>query len=125
MMSRLMAAIACVFLLASPAHASGERDSAQRVPLMFDLATRIVFGIPMTIAGCVAMIPVGVFTAITRPTEIEKPFRYLVVAPARYTWADAFGDHPDPADFSLSPSRNDSVAQQPRALPPGSTPSGD
>jgi hypothetical protein len=124
-MSRLIATIACVLLLASPAHASEGRDSAERVPVMFDLGTRIVFGIPLTILGCVAMIPVGFFTAITRPTEMEKPFRYLVIAPARYTWGDAFGDHPDPADFSLSHSRNSHVARQPSALPPGSTPSGD
>lgn len=124
-MSRLIVTIACVLLLASPAHALEERGSAQRVPVMFDLGTRIVFGIPLTILGCVAMIPVGLATAITRPTEIEKPFRYLVVAPARYTWADAFGDHPDPADFSLTHRRNSYAERQPRALPPRSTPSGD
>jgi hypothetical protein len=125
MMSRLIATIACVLLLAGPAHASEARDSAQRVPAMFDLGTRIVFGIPLTILGCAAMIPVGFLTAITRPTEIEKPFRYLVVAPARYTWADPLGDHPDPAEFSLSQSRDSYVSREPSALPPGSTPSGD
>jgi hypothetical protein len=124
-MSRLIATVACVLLLASPAHALEERDSAEGVPAMVDLTTRVVFGIPLTILGCVAMIPVGFFTAITRPTEIEKPFRYLVIAPARYTWVDPLGYHPDPADFSLSHSRNSYVARQPRALPPGSTPSGD
>lgn len=117
-MARSIAAMVCVFLLAAgPAHALDERDSG-RVPVMFDLMTRVVFGIPLTILGTAAMVPVGFFTAITRPSEIDKPFRYLVVAPARYTWVDPLGYHPDPGQDLY-------VARRARPVQPAGPPSGD
>ena len=117
-MSRLIAAMVSVFLLAAgPAQAFEERDS-ERVPVLFDLMTRVVFGIPLTIVGTAAMVPAGLLTAITRPTEIDKPFRYLVVAPARYTWVDPLGYHPDP-NQDRSPGRRTSAVQ------PAGPPSGD
>ncbi len=126
-MSRLLAALACVVLLAGPAHALEERDS-DRVPVMFDILTRAVFGIPLTIAGSVAMIPVGFVTAITRPSEIDKPFRILVLGPVRYTWVDPLGYHPDPGTHPMitGADRTDRyLASRPRALPPSGPPSGD
>lgn len=126
-MSRLLAALACVFLLAAPAHALEERD-ADRVPVLFDLLTRAVFGIPLTIAGSVAMVPVGFVTAITRPSEIDKPFRILVLGPVRYTWVDPLGYHPAPGTHPMvaGADRGDRyVARRTRALPPSGTPSGD
>jgi len=39
------------------------------------------------------MLPVGLFTAITRPTDIGKPWHELVVKPARFTWIDPIGSH--------------------------------
>ncbi|MCL4684553.1 hypothetical protein KJ059_07335 [Myxococcota bacterium] len=126
-MSRLLVALACVFLLAGPAHALEERD-ADRVPVVFDILTRAAFGIPLTILGGAAMIPVGFVTAITRPSEIDKPFRILVLGPVRYTWVDPLGYHPDPGTHPMVVGRDHGdryVAQTPRALPPTGTPSGD
>ena len=126
-MSRLLAALACVFLLAGPAHALEERDG-DRVPVMFDLLTRVVFGIPLTIVGSAAMVPVGFFTAITRPSEIDKPFRILVLGPVRYTWVDPLGYHPDPGTHPMvtgAERRHRYVSREPQALPPSGPPSGD
>jgi len=92
-MARLIATIACVFLLAGPAHARDERDP-DTVPVIFDVGTRILIGIPLTIAGGVMMVPVGLFTAITRPTEIDDVFNVLVMGPVQYTWLDPLGYHP-------------------------------
>jgi hypothetical protein len=93
-MKRIMITILLAASLATPAAASNPANSTE-VPVGFDLFTRAVFGIPLTILGTVAMIPVGFVTLITRPTEIEKPFDMLVMGPARYTWVDPLGDHPD------------------------------
>lgn len=127
-MSRLIAAVVCVFVLAAgPAHALEERES-ERIPVMFDLLTRVVFGIPLTIAGSAAMVPVGFFTAITRPSEIDKPFRILVLGPVRYTWVDPLGYHPPPGTHPMvaGADRADRyVARRTRAVPPTGTPSGD
>jgi hypothetical protein len=83
-------------LLAAPAHAVGDPREPDRVPIGFDLFTRVVFGIPLTIAGAAVMIPAGLATAITRPSEMDKTWDMLVMAPVRYTWVDPLGYHPEP-----------------------------
>jgi hypothetical protein len=94
-MKRFFLAIALCALVSAPAHADQGNDR-NSVPVGFDLATRALFGIPLTIVGAVAMIPVGFVTAITRPTEMRKPFDMLVMGPVRYTWVDPLGEHPEP-----------------------------
>lgn len=63
------------------------------------------------------MIPVGFVTAITRPSEIDKPFRILVLDPVRYTWVDPLRYHPDPGTHPM-------ITGQPAPAPSG-PPSGD
>ena len=93
-MKRIVITVLLAASLATPAAASDLANSAE-VPVGFDLMTRAVFGIPLTIIGAVAMVPVGFVTLITRPKEIQKPFDMLVMGPARYTWVDPLGEHPD------------------------------
>jgi hypothetical protein len=93
-MKRILITALLAASLATPAAATTAANS-EEVPVGFDLFTRAVFGIPLTIVGAVAMIPVGFLTLITRPQEIEKPFNMLVVAPVQYTWVDPLGEHPD------------------------------
>lgn len=93
-MKRIVITVLLAASLATPAAASSPADSSE-MPVGFDLMTRVVFGIPLTILGAVAMVPVGLATAVTRPKEIRKPFDILVMGPARYTWVDPLGDHPD------------------------------
>ena len=47
----------------------------------------------MTAFGAVGFCMVAPIMAITRPTDLGKPFNALVVAPARYTWVDPLGIH--------------------------------
>jgi hypothetical protein len=96
-MKRFTAIAVLGVLLASPVQAGTDgHATSTHEPLGFDIVLRTAFGIPMTVIGAVAMVPVGLVTAIVRPTEIRKPFEALVVAPARYTWGDPLGEHPMP-----------------------------
>jgi hypothetical protein len=93
-MKRLALAVALSAMLAAPAHANPH--DADRVPVGFDLITRVVFGIPLTVAGAALFVPAAAVTAATRPSEMHKPYEMLVLAPVRYTWVDPLGYHPDP-----------------------------
>jgi len=113
-MFRAMIALTFAFLLALPAHASDSPRESDRVPVLFDIATRVGFGIPLTIAGAAAMVPVGLATLVTRPSEIDKPFDALVMGPVRYTWIDPLGYHPAPGERRAAPHRT-RVARRPMA----------
>jgi hypothetical protein len=93
-MARLLLAVMCIVLLSSPARA--REDEGDLHTDYGDIMLRATVGIPLTILGAVAMIPVGFATLITRPSEIDKPFEYLVMGPVRYTWVDPVGEHPVP-----------------------------
>jgi hypothetical protein len=45
-------------------------------------------------AGALTFAMVAPFVAITRPTNIGKPFRSLIAVPVRYTFLDPLGEHP-------------------------------
>jgi hypothetical protein len=62
-------------------------------PILVDAGLLRPMGIFMTVAGVALMAPVGLFTLVTRPTEIGKPWHELVVKPARFTWVDPIGSH--------------------------------
>ena len=48
----------------------------------------------LALAGGVSLfIPAAAVTLMTRPHEIDKPFGFLIVAPAHYVWADGLGKH--------------------------------
>jgi hypothetical protein len=82
-------------LLAAPARADSGPAYSDQTPLGLDLIMRVAFGIPLTVAGAVAMVPAGIATAITRPSQMNETFDMLVMGPVRYTWVDPLGEHPD------------------------------
>ena len=98
---RIVAAL-CTFVLiaglASPVAASEEFESqlpeenATSHPAV-DAAILRPLGLAALFSGVALFIPVGALTLIARPSEIDKPFGYLVVAPARYVWVDPLGKH--------------------------------
>ena len=54
-------------------------------------------GLLMTVVGtAVYLVPVAPIVALTRPTDIAKPIPYLIGAPARFTFKDPLGYHPQP-----------------------------
>jgi hypothetical protein len=65
------------------------------VPVVLDVLVLRPIGLLMTTAGLIVYaFPVLPFTAVTRPTQIWKPFGPLVATPARYTFSDPLGSHP-------------------------------
>ena len=97
--ARAILALALVVSLASPAAAASSlgKDSGdveQSVPIVFDALLLRPIGLALTILGTVFYaVPVAPITAITRPSDLGKPFKLLVVTPARYTFADPLGQH--------------------------------
>ena len=100
----LAAALAACGLLVSlvpPAAAQGgslanaEREAS--VPILIDAIFLRPVGLVVTALGAALfVVPVAPIVALTRPTDLGKPFQLLVVTPARYTFVDPLGLHPAP-----------------------------
>ncbi len=73
----------------------GAREDQNSVPVLFDLLVLRPAGFVLTAGGFVAYAIAAPWMAITRPTDMHRPFRTLVICPARYTWVDPLGRHPD------------------------------
>lgn len=50
-------------------------------------------GLLATGVGAVLAVPATLVCLITVPTQVHKPFDFLVMRPARYTFADPIGSH--------------------------------
>jgi hypothetical protein len=100
-MRSLIAALvmsAMVLSQAAPAFAGGysASDSSERaheVPVLFDALILRPVGMLVTAAGTAGFCMIAPIMAITRPTDMGKPFRALVIRPARFTWVDPLGHH--------------------------------
>jgi hypothetical protein len=63
------------------------------VPVLFDALFLRPTGLLMTALGLgFAPLPMAI-VGVTRPTDILKPFKDLVIRPARYTFVDPLGMH--------------------------------
>ena len=80
---------------AAPAAAS-KTDNFNRVhavPVLIDALFLRPIGLVMTALGTArAPLPM-VIVGVTHPQDIFKPFKALVVAPARFTFVDPIGQH--------------------------------
>ena len=93
------ALVASAVLLGGAAPALAFTDegltSAERhTPAVFDALVLRPMGLVVTAVGAVVFVPAGAFVAVTRPTDIGKPFHNLVAVPFRYTFIDPLGEHP-------------------------------
>jgi hypothetical protein len=79
---------------AAPAVAVTDDYARQHsVPVLFDALFLRPTGLLMTALGLgFAPLPMAI-VGITRPTDILKPFKELVIRPARYTFVDPLGTH--------------------------------
>lgn len=98
---QLAAALAACGLLAAhaaPAAAQSSllnnADREAETPVVFDAVVLRPVGFLMMCAGLTYFAVTSPLMAITRPTDMGKSFRKLVVEPARYTWVDPIGTHP-------------------------------
>ena len=98
------ALVASAVLLSGVAPALASKDEGfeateQHTPAVFDAIILRPMGLVMVLGGAVLFVPVGAVTAITRPTNIGKPFHTLVGTPFRYTFLDPLGEHPPTSVF--------------------------
>ena len=96
------ALLVCSALVASSAPASAysgrigqEPDSG---PVLFDMLVLRPVGLALTGVGLAAFAVTAPINLVTRPTDMGKPFVSLVVTPARFTFVDKLGYHPDRLD---------------------------
>ena len=79
-----------------PATASNTDDDFSRVhdvPILLDAMVLRPVGLVMTAVGAtLAPLPMAI-VGLTHPPDILKPFNVLVMAPARFTFADPIGQH--------------------------------
>ncbi len=75
-----------------PSTASAAIGDRNEIPIGLDVGVMRPVGIIATLGGMALMVPVGLFTLMTRPAEIGKPFNAIVVAPARFTWKRPLGE---------------------------------
>ena len=98
---RIGSAILTVILslaLAIPAASEGltrdDGDMEHAVPVVIDALILRPAGLMMTALGTVFYaFPVAPIVAITRPSDLGKPFKTLVATPARFTFVDPLGQH--------------------------------
>ena len=97
-MQKLIAIAIFTAILGQPIGASASTPAATRqhdVPVLVDYFTLRPLGIVTSVAGFglwVASVPIQV---ITRPTDMDKSFKSMVINPIRFTWVDPIGYHPD------------------------------
>ena len=71
------------------------RSEMDNVPVVFDALFLRPVGLVMTGVGMVMFGFLAPVIFITRPMNMNKPFNALVVLPARFTFVDPLGFHPD------------------------------
>ena len=92
--------VVCSFLAVSAAPASAVELASNRpeqersVNVLFDAFVLRPLGLVVTVSGAVAYgVIIAPLVAMTRPTDLGKPLKPLVLRPARYTFVDPLGEH--------------------------------
>ena len=81
-----------VFASAASANTISQGDAANASPVVDVLVLRPV-GFVSLIVGSTLFLATAPIVLVTRPTDIDKPFKQLVVRPAKYLWVDPLGGH--------------------------------
>ncbi len=106
-MVRNLRGFAAAFVIAATVLAHGAAARADTVtghvgddsvPVVADALIMRPLGFVVMCAGFVTYALAAPIMAITRPTDMGKPFKSLVILPARYVFVDPLGHHPDRRD---------------------------
>jgi len=95
---RIMAVTAATLLISAVSTTSGmaqtlsQTDTAN-APVAVDVMLLRPAGFIGLVVGTGLFLVATPIVLITRPHEIGKPFKQLVVRPAKYIWADPLGGH--------------------------------
>ncbi|MEE8508796.1 MAG: hypothetical protein V3T07_07015 [Myxococcota bacterium] len=71
------------------------RSEIDTVPVVLDAIFMRPVGLLMTGLGIATFAVFAPIMLVTRPSNMNKPFNTLVVMPARFTFVDPLGYHPD------------------------------
>ena len=98
-MYKFFTTVILITLLGQPIAASATLSNGTRsdnVPVVMDVIPfRFPLGFILTATGFVVWVAITPIQLITRPTDMHKTFKTLVINPARFTWVDPLGHHPD------------------------------
>jgi hypothetical protein len=94
-----LAVCATLVVNAPMSRAAGESTERDAVPIGWDIPMRFFWGIPATAGGFVLFCVFTPMIAVTRPTDgFGKAWQAFVVHPAKFTWVDPAGRHPEYPD---------------------------
>ncbi len=88
-----LVALVLLFTAVSPAAATVSSAEAAKAPVVFDVLVMRPVGFVTLVLGASLFAVALPFIAVTRPTDIGKPFDQLVVKPAKFLWSDSLGSH--------------------------------
>jgi hypothetical protein len=69
-------------------------------------------GVGLTAVGFVSFVAASPIIGITRPGDIGRAWRAMVVHPAHFTWVDPLGRHPERPDAVYGDIRAEDALQQ-------------
>lgn len=78
---------------ASPAVAAASAEEAANAPVIFDVLIMRPIGFATLALGTGLFVVSLPIVAVTKPQQIDEPFRRLVVHPAKFLWVDPLGGH--------------------------------
>jgi len=93
--SAVLIAVALLLVQVSPAAAAVGQDLELqgKTNLVADALILRPLGLAMTAVSTVVCVGLAPIVAITRPTQLGAWTDYLIMRPARYTFADPLGHH--------------------------------
>jgi len=96
---RILAVIAAVLMFSttlassSVAQTTVDQGDAANAPVAVDALVLRPAGFLSLVVGAALFVISAPIVLITRPHEIGKPFKQLVIRPAKYIWVDPLGGH--------------------------------
>ena len=81
-----------VFSTAAVGQTRSQGDAAN-APAVIDVMLLRPAGFISLVVGTGLFVALAPIVLVTRPHEIDKPFKQLIVRPAKYIWADPIGGH--------------------------------
>ena len=97
-MSRKVALAVAALMIATSASAESTfhptQDPTGATPILFDAMILRPIGFVVTVGGFIGFVVRSPIVAATRPQDIGKVWKEMVVKPAHYVWVDPLGYHP-------------------------------
>ena len=80
------------FVQTAAAQTVAQGDAANASPVVDAMLLRPAGFVSLVVGGGLFLVTAPI-VLVTRPLEIDKPFKQLVMRPAKYVWVDPLGGH--------------------------------